>query len=49
MYVWSDMNTVKKQLWKKLHAAKDLMKKQVTKLAQVTEGVVTTVGAHLPE
>ena len=35
MYSWSDMGKVKKELWNKLHAVKDLMKKKVTNLAQM--------------
>ena len=35
MYTWSDMSQVKKELWNKLHAAKELMKKKATNLAQL--------------
>jgi len=35
MYTWSDMSKVKRELWNKLHAVKDLMKKKATNLAQI--------------
>ena len=35
MYSWSDMGKVKRELWNKLHAVKDLMKKKATNLAQI--------------
>jgi hypothetical protein len=35
MYSWSDMSKVKVQLWNKLHAVKDMMKKKATNLAQI--------------
>ena len=35
MYTWSDMSKVKRELWNKLHAVKDLMKKKATNLAQL--------------
>ena len=35
MYTWADMNKVKKELWNKLHAAKELMKKKAINLAQI--------------
>lgn len=35
MYAWSDMGKVKRELWNKLHAVKDLMKKKATNLAQI--------------
>jgi len=35
MYAWSDMAKVKKDLWNKLHAVKQMMGKQFTQLAQI--------------
>jgi microcystin degradation protein MlrC len=35
MYTWADMSKVKKELWNKLHAAKELMKKKAINLAQM--------------
>jgi hypothetical protein len=35
MYTWSDMSKVKNELWNKLHAAKELMKKKAVNLAQI--------------
>jgi len=35
MYSWSDMGKVKKELWNKLHAVKDIMKKKATNLVQM--------------
>ena len=37
MYAWSDMSKVKRELWNKLHAVKDLMKKKATNLAQIAQ------------
>ena len=52
MYVWSDMSKVKKDLWKKLHQVKDLMKKQATNFAQIVstnaQKVVKSVHARMP-
>lgn len=33
MYAWADMSKVKNELWNKLHAAKELMKKKAVNLA----------------
>jgi len=35
MYTWSDIDKVKKDLWKKLHSVKNVMKQGVTNLAQI--------------
>lgn len=35
MYSWSDMSKVKRELWNKLHAVKDIMKKKATNLVQM--------------
>ena len=35
MYSWSDIDKVKKDLWKKLHSVKNVMKQGVTNLAQI--------------
>ena len=35
MYSWSDMAKVKRDLWNKLHAVKDIMKKKATNLVQM--------------
>ena len=35
MYTWADMSKVKRELWNKLHAAKELMKKKAVNLAQL--------------
>ena len=35
MYLWSDMNKVKKDLWNKLHQVKTAAKDAVTNLAQI--------------
>lgn len=35
MYSWSDMGRVKRDLWNKLHAVKDIMKKKATNLVQM--------------
>lgn len=37
MYSWSDMGKVKRELWNKLHAVKDLMKKKATNLVQMMQ------------
>lgn len=35
MYTWADMSKVKRELWNKLHTAKELMKKKAINLAQL--------------
>lgn len=43
MYAWSDMAKVKKDLWNKLHAVKELIGKGATNLAQL----FSSGGQHL--
>ena len=50
MYTWSDMSQVKKELWNKLHAAKELMKKKATNLAQLISRNANHIAKnYLPE
>jgi hypothetical protein len=35
MYSWSDMAKVKRDLWNKLHAVKDIMKKKAINMVQM--------------
>lgn len=52
MYLWSDMNKVKKDLWNKLHQVKSAVKDGVTNLAQLmvnqAQSLAKTMTRHLP-
>lgn len=53
MYSWSDIDKVKKDLWKKLHSVKNVMKTGVTNLAQIIQhhagNAATAVQNRLPD
>lgn len=47
MYLWTDMNKVKKDLWNKLHQVKNAAKNAVTNLAQVMVNQVKRLNQKL--
>jgi hypothetical protein len=50
MYSWSDMGKVKRELWNKLHAVKDLMKKKAINLAQIiTQNAQRMAAQYIPD
>jgi len=47
MYLWSDMNKVKKDLWNKLHQVKNAAVAGVTNLAQIMVNSARTMANHV--
>ena len=47
MYLWSDMNKVKKDLWNKLHQVKNAAVQGVTNLAQIMVASARTMANHV--
>lgn len=45
MYSWSDIDKVKKDLWKKLHSVKNVMKSGVNNLAQIIQHHATNAAS----
>jgi len=47
MYLWSDMNKVKKDLWNKLHQVKNAAVQGVTNLAQIMVNSARSMANHV--
>lgn len=47
MYLWSDMNKVKKDLWNKLHQVKNAAVAGVTNLAQIMVNSARSMASHV--
>jgi hypothetical protein len=47
MYLWSDMNKVKKDLWNKLHQVKNAAVACVTNLAQIMVNSARSMANHV--